>query len=75
LGGDRAEFQHRATLAQDGDLLIAGVPGSGRRTLVSIRNGSDRAGGGLHPEPQMVSDLLQLLCDAISPLLPAAVNN
>nr|WP_202896014.1 ATP-binding protein [Iningainema tapete] len=35
LIGRSAEFQHLVeVLARDGDLLIAGVPGSGRRTLV-----------------------------------------
>jgi hypothetical protein len=35
LMGRSAEFQHIVeVLAEDGDLLIAGVPGSGRRTLV-----------------------------------------
>ncbi|WP_017655670.1 ATP-binding protein [Fortiea contorta] len=43
LIGRSAEFEHIVeVLAQDGDLLITGVPGSGRRTLV--RNAAQEAG-------------------------------
>ncbi|MBD2386548.1 ATP-binding protein [Cylindrospermum sp. FACHB-282] len=69
LIGRSAEFQHLVeVLAQDGDLLITGVPGSGRRTLV--RAGAQEVGAiALEIDCIRATDgerFVQLLAEAIS---------
>jgi hypothetical protein len=69
LVGRSAQFQRIVeVLAQDGDLLIAGVPGSGRRTLV---RGAALEVGALVLEVDCIraadgERFVQLLCEAIS---------
>jgi hypothetical protein len=75
LIGRPAEFQRIVqVLAQDGDLLIAGVPGCGRRTLV--RRAAQEVGAiVLEVDCIRATDgerFVQLLCDAISPLFTSA---
>lgn len=69
LIGRPAQFQHIVeVLAQDGDLLIAGVPGSGRRTLV--RRAAQEVGAiVLEVDCIRATDgerFVQLLCEALS---------
>lgn len=70
LIGRSAEFQHVVeVLARDGDLLITGVPGSGRRTLV---RGAAQEVGAIALEIDCIRAIdgqrfVQLLAEAISP--------
>jgi hypothetical protein len=79
LIGRSAEFQRIVeVLAQDGDLLIAGVPGSGRRTLV--RSAAKEVGAiVLEIDCIRATDgerFLQLLAEAISQnFQPAQIKN
>ncbi|MBW4599982.1 MAG: ATP-binding protein [Calothrix sp. FI2-JRJ7] len=79
LIGRSAEFQRIVeVLAQDGDVLIAGVPGSGRRTLV--RSAAKEVGAIiLEIDCIRASDgerFLQLLAEAVSQnFQPAQVKN
>ncbi len=76
LIGRSAEFQHIVeVLARDGDLLIAGVPGSGRRTLV---RGAALAVGAIALEIDCIratdgGRFVQLLAEAISQSFDAAL--
>lgn len=69
LIGRTAEFQHLVkVLSQDGDLLITGVPGSGRRTLV---RGAAKEVGAIALEIDCIratdgERFVQLLAEAIS---------
>lgn len=75
LVGRQAQFQRiTQVLARDGDLLIAGVPGSGRRTLV--RRAAKEVGAKiLEVDCIRITDgqrFLQLLCESIDQTFQSA---
>lgn len=73
--GRQAQFQRiTQVLASDGDLLIVGVPGSGRRTLVR-RAAQDVGATILEVDCIRATDgqrFLQLLCESIDQSFPSA---
>src|SRR4028118_743310 len=75
--GRQAQFQRiTQVLARDGDLLIAGVPGSGRRTLV--RRAAQEVGAKiLEVDCIRVTDgqrFVQLLCESIDQTFQSAAT-